>query len=805
MMTYGALVLLVLTSAIATTKADVVVTSCEACHENATCRTSPGVPATRTCSCGDGFVGDGLTCYYNSTACDGDQPCCHPGYRWSTERGCEDVDECALRGVACAQFMVCENTIGSYDCLLPKPPPDSHSLLFGCGDVVCPAGEDCVSINGTPRCLDPCQHYSVLNDPWRATDFSANHSVPVCDSRDDWHGWYRLYLGNASVQMPEKCVERHRCGTDAPLWLKTPHPAVQDGIVKRRVCGSWEQGCCQFESNPIHVKACPGNYFVYKLVSTRACRLGYCADVNTAVCGCQEDEICVRQDQVTWRCERQLVSQIRLSDGNNHCSGRVEVYHRGQWGTVCDDFWDLRDADVVCRQLGCGRVLSSLSSAHFGPGRGPIWLDDVQCTGHEDSLTQCKHLGFGRHNCGHDEDIGVVCTVGTRIRLIDGGNRCSGRVEIFHNGQWGTVCDDSWDRNDAEVVCRQMGCGRAVSAHGSARFGEGSGPIWLDDVQCFGNESALTQCRHPEFGTHNCGHGEDAGVVCSEPSSFPAPQLVCGRSFLQAGLLRAPLEAGGLDVSSAHLADASCGVHREQSGTVWFQAEHREGSCGTRLRMNGTHAIYSNILFVYPITEGSSETFSSPVSFPFSCVFPLDVNVSLGVAIKPFLTMEEVGVVGVGPSPRATMSLYRNANYTDPYSMGVVVLPLGSALHVGVTVEAAEMDGFVAILEDCYITPSSDSDDPVQHFLIKKRCPSNPRLVTVEERGPPLQRRFSARLFLFTGNYDNFYLHCNLNLCDSTENSCSQTCHRSRVSRSVSQNEPLTLGPITWEKAQEDS
>ncbi len=97
---------------------------------------------------------------------------------------------------------------------------------------------------------------------------------------------------------------------------------------------------------------------------------------------------------------------------------------------------------------------------------------------------------------------------------MNGNNDCSGRVEILYNGQWGTVCDDDWDMNDAAVVCRQLGCGTAVSAQTSAHFGAGSGPIWLDDVTCSGHESSLTQCSHPYFVTHNCGHSEDAGVVC---------------------------------------------------------------------------------------------------------------------------------------------------------------------------------------------------------------------------------------------------------------------------------------------------
>ncbi|XP_015198367.2 deleted in malignant brain tumors 1 protein-like isoform X1 [Lepisosteus oculatus] len=218
-------------------------------------------------------------------------------------------------------------------------------------------------------------------------------------------------------------------------------------------------------------------------------------------------------------------AQVRLVNGSGCCSGRVEVYHSGQWGTVCDDSWDTNDAQVVCRALDCGTAVSAPGSAHFGQGSGKIWLDDVSCSGSESSLTQCTHPEFGTHNCGHGEDAGVVCS-GAQVRLVNGSGCCSGRVEVYHSGQWGTVCDDSWDTNDAQVVCRALDCGTAVSAPGSAPFGQGSGKIWLDDVSCSGSESSLTQCTHPEFGTHNCGHGEDAGVVCSGVIQKPSLSLL---------------------------------------------------------------------------------------------------------------------------------------------------------------------------------------------------------------------------------------------------------------------------------------
>ena len=88
-------------------------------------------------------------------------------------------------------------------------------------------------------------------------------------------------------------------------------------------------------------------------------------------------------------------------------------------------------------------------------------------------------------------------------------------MEVYYNGLWGTVCDDGWDLNDAQVVCSELGYGKATAAISRAIYGQGSGQIWLDDVKCVGTEQALGNCSHNGWGLHNCGHGEDANVRCS--------------------------------------------------------------------------------------------------------------------------------------------------------------------------------------------------------------------------------------------------------------------------------------------------
>ena len=100
----------------------------------------------------------------------------------------------------------------------------------------------------------------------------------------------------------------------------------------------------------------------------------------------------------------------------------------------------------------------------------------------------------------------------TKTRIVGGPSRSSGRVEVLHNGEWGTVCDDDWDDADAAVVCRSLGYSGGT-AFAKSYFGRGSGRIWISKVKCLGTESELGQCPHSAWGDHRCDHTEDAGVL----------------------------------------------------------------------------------------------------------------------------------------------------------------------------------------------------------------------------------------------------------------------------------------------------
>ena len=105
-----------------------------------------------------------------------------------------------------------------------------------------------------------------------------------------------------------------------------------------------------------------------------------------------------------------VAAPIRLAGGNTANEGRVEIKYDGEWGTVCNNGWDLTDAVAVCKDLGHPGAEKAVTSGDFGPGSGPIFLDEVDCSENETSFFNCPSNGYYNNTCSHSQDAGVICS-----------------------------------------------------------------------------------------------------------------------------------------------------------------------------------------------------------------------------------------------------------------------------------------------------------------------------------------------------------------------------------------------------------
>ncbi|XP_038056795.1 deleted in malignant brain tumors 1 protein-like [Patiria miniata] len=219
---------------------------------------------------------------------------------------------------------------------------------------------------------------------------------------------------------------------------------------------------------------------------------------------------------------------VRLIAGSGPNEGIVEVSYEGKRGTICNPYWDINDATVVCRQLGYPLATLASTGKRFDSMAYDTHLEAVSCQGNEYHLADCSRGSWVSEQCSDRDTAAVICSsIGEwSVRLMGGPSRFEGRVEVYHihadtQPMWGTICNDYWDIYDAQVVCRQLGYGNAQVAvdDGDRLYGKGTGSVLLETVTCYGTESTLASCLTPGWHVHNCGHNEDVGVICEYADS----------------------------------------------------------------------------------------------------------------------------------------------------------------------------------------------------------------------------------------------------------------------------------------------
>ncbi|CAO2583003.1 Pancreatic secretory granule membrane major glycoprotein GP2 [Lemmus lemmus] len=290
----------------------------------------------------------------------------------------------------------------------------------------------------------------------------------------------------------------------------------------------------------------------------------------------------------------------------------------------------------------------------------------------------------------------------------------------------------------------------------------------LEPTECDFTCRPEEKCVLLQDGSWTCVCNPDLSV--SDTQSLQ-PELDCGPSEIKVKLDKCLL--GGLGFKGeiiAFLNDRNCsGIMRnEPNNWVSTTSPVVASACGNILDNNGTHAIYRNNLSL--ATDFIIRDLI--VNVNFQCAYPLDMKISLQTALRPVVSSLNIDVGGTGEFT-VRMALFQDQSYTQPYEGAEVVLQVESMLYVGAILERGDVDRFKLLLRNCYATPTKDKNDPVKYFIIRDSCPNqHDSTINVEENGVSSESRFSVQMFMFAGNYDLVFLHCEVNLCDSNNEEC---------------------------------
>ncbi|XP_060070823.1 deleted in malignant brain tumors 1 protein-like [Ylistrum balloti] len=499
-----------------------------------------------------------------------------------------------------------------------------------------------------------------------------------------------------------------------------------------------------------------------------------------------------------------ILQDIRLSGGSTVYEGRVEVKYNGTWGTVCNDQFDGLDAKVICKHMG---YEDGVTSHTFGKGTGPIWLDNLQCTGTESNLGECPSNNIGSHNCDHEQDAGVICepkksesAALARAAVIQP-NECGdhnpntrlvgpndtigvGFVEVKYNNTWWAVCDDLWNIEAARVVCSSLCFDTALSLTGSRHdidyVKQNVSQIFLlDDVRCTGYESDILACEHRGLGVHNCDFGEYASVTCTpiqdNTDTVPEPYLDCKDEQFTVKFSRsddANLTPSRVTVRHARDSTSCNPTYSETTDLITMLIPFSE--CGTDINYNASH-IFFNQTLIYNVTGNHVITRKTLYYVALTCAFPRNqtnaVNYTAVPSVVPVSSLGEFKVV---------MTLFEDDYFTERLSsQSSVKMRQMLSVSLELSTNSPELK---IVARTCFATPSGQWTDSVHYTLFEEACEEDQTLAMVPINETFVGFRFEA--FRFVG-FPEVFIHCSSVICGATEKDelCDRSCQTGDINR----------------------
>ncbi|MBN2723718.1 MAG: scavenger receptor cysteine-rich domain-containing protein [Deltaproteobacteria bacterium] len=458
-----------------------------------------------------GFSGGTLsctdTCQFNTAGCFNET--CGDG----EVNGTEDCDQDNLNNQSCTTLGFAGGTLSCSSCTF------NTSGCSNCGDGNLDVGEACDGSNlnsqtcetqgfdsGTLGCLANC----TFNTSQCVTDSCGDGTVSGIEACDGSNMNGNTCASNGFDGGTISCNENCTLNTDLCY-------SCGDGEVNgTEECDSWELNDETCES-----LGYGGGY----LSCTDSCSfdITYCSICGDGEIG--EGEECDDGntddfDGCTSACRvsENAYRPIRLTGGEGSNEGRLEMYKDGSWHAICDDNWwgtEQNTADVICRQLGYTGTGHTFISEYSAISEDDFIMDDINCDGTEEYLHQCPHEG--KDDCFTYEALGVACVPGEGdVRLVEGPNGMEGKLQVYHSGSWGDVCDDIIQDSDPgwygpRAVCSQLG--HKFDSYNGSYTNDGN--YLLDNVDCNGTEKRIVDCAHNDWGDENCFSWEVTGVKCT--------------------------------------------------------------------------------------------------------------------------------------------------------------------------------------------------------------------------------------------------------------------------------------------------